>query len=180
MRLFFAYWPSAETAQALMDWVRRAHALYGGRMMRSDTLHLTLAFLGQTEPERAQQLAAECAHWRLPAGSMVLNEPGRFNRAKVVWLGPSHAQPASLAWLYAANQQLWSNLASLGWTPEPGFRPHVSLLRNAQAGDLSSLQGPAIAWSPERCVLVSSSPGSAGSNYTILAEIPLDRCNAPG
>ena len=54
MRLFFAYWPSAETAQALMDWVRRAHALYGGRMMRSDTLHLTLAFLGQTEPERAQ------------------------------------------------------------------------------------------------------------------------------
>lgn len=175
MRLFFAYWPSPSKAEEIVPWVRSAHALYGGRMMRSETLHMTLAFLGEADADTAQRLARACTQWRLPAGSMVLREPGRFRNAKVVWLGPSQSGPDSLSWLYQANEQLWSCLAPLGWQPrESAFRPHVSLLRNAGPGELDALQGPEVAWSPQRCVLVGSRPTEAGSRYTVLAEVGLE------
>src|SRR5690625_4503287 len=115
MRLFFAYWPSPSKAEEMVPWVRSAHALYGGRMMRTDTLHMTLAFLGEADAPTARQLADACAQWRLPSGSMVLREPGRFRNAKVVWLGPAAQDSASLAWLYQANERLWSYLAPFGW-----------------------------------------------------------------
>ncbi len=175
MRLFFAYWPSPPTAEAIAPWVRSAHALCGGRMMRTETLHMTLAFLGTVEEAVAHALARECVDWRLPSGSMILREPGRFSNAKVVWLGPDRAEPAALDWLYEANRQLWAYLAPSGWVPrEPAYRPHVSLLRNAGPADLCQLQGPAVAWTPERCVLVASSPSATGSRYSVLAEIPLE------
>lgn len=174
MRLFFAYWPTPAVAEGLGPWLRNAHALFGGRMMRSDTLHLTLAFLGSTEPERLQALVEDCVGWRLPSGTLRLSEPGRFPRAKVVWVGPDSSDPASLAWLYDANALLWQYLAPHGWQRrEPVFRPHVSLLRNAGPGEIADLQGPVVDWAPERCVLVASRPSETGSHYTVLAEIPL-------
>lgn len=174
MRLFFAYWPSADKAEEIMPWVRQAHALYGGRMMRKDTLHMTLAFLGPVDESAAQELAQACSAWTLPTGSMLLREPGRFRNAKVVWVGPSAAEPASLDWLYQAHQQLWNRLEPFGWqAPESTFRPHVSLLRNAGAGELGALQRPAVSWTPERCVLVASRPTDTGSHYTVLAELGL-------
>ena len=174
MRLFFAYWPSAETAEEILPWVHQAHALYGGRMMRTETLHMTLAFLGEADATVTEELVATCQHWRLPSGSMVLSEPGRFKNAKVVWLGPDASRSGSLDWLHQAYAQLWARLEPLGWTPrEAGFRPHVSLLRNAGPGEMDALQGPAIHWTPERCVLVGSQPSSEGSRYTVLAELPL-------
>jgi len=175
MRLFFAYWPSPPKADEISPWVRRAHALYGGRMMRTDTLHMTLAFLGEADEVAAQQLAEACVRWMLPSGAMVLREPGRFRNAKVVWLGPSASEPSSLAWLHQANERLWSHLAPLGWRArEPVFRPHVSLLRNAGAGDPEALKGVPVNWTPGRCVLVASRPTATGSRYTMLAEIPLE------
>lgn len=174
MRLFFAYWPSAETAREILPWVRSAHDLCGGRMMRTETLHMTLAFLGQADTDAAHHLAEACAGWALPSGTVVLNEAGRFPRARVVWLGPSASDSAALGWLYQANQQLWAHLAPLGWQgPESVFRPHVSLLRNAGPAALDALQGPAVRWTPERCVLVGSEPSATGSQYTVLAELPL-------
>lgn len=176
MRLFFAYWPSAETAREIVPWVRSAHALCGGRMMRTDTLHMTLAFLGQADADAAHHLAKVCTGWALPSGSMVLNEAGRFPRARVVWLGPSSSDSAALGWLYQANQQLWAHLDPLGWQGrESVFRPHVSLLRNAGPAPLDALQGPDVRWTAGRCVLVASEPTEAGSRYTVLAELPLVR-----
>lgn len=174
MRLFFAYWPSPSKAEEMVPWVEGAHALYGGRMMRTDTLHMTLAFLGPADETATQRLVTACQEWTLPSGSMVLREAGHFSRAKVVWLGPSSADPTSLEWLYQANQQLWAYLAPLGWSSrESAFRPHVSLLRNAGRGPLEALHGPEVHWTPGRCVLVGSRPTEAGSRYTMLAEIPL-------
>lgn len=179
MRLFFAYWPSPGKAAEIVPWVDSAHALYGGRPMRTDTLHMTLAFLGPADAGRIRALTEACVNWRLPTGPMVLREPGCFRNAKVVWLGPESSGPSSPPWLHAAHDQLWSHLAPLGW-PASGsaFRPHVSLLRNARPADLSALRGPPVCWTPERCVLVASTPAATRSRYTMLAEIPL-RPEAP-
>lgn len=176
MRLFFAYWPSASKAGEIVPWVRNAHALFGGRMMRTDTLHMTLAFLGQADGVSTQRLVEACRQWTLPTGSMTLDEPGRFRNAKVVWVGPSAAGTPQLAWLYQAHKQLWAHLATQGWhARDATFRPHVSLLRNAGPGDLGDLKGPAVQWQPERCVLVGSNPTEKGSRYTLLAELPLQQ-----
>lgn len=172
MRLFFAYWPSEAKALEFVPWVQKAHALFGGRMMRTETLHMTLAFLGTVDPQAIAPLREACAQWRLPTGRMVLQRPGRFPKAKVVWLGPEDS--ADTAWLYLAYDTLWAYLKPLGWEPrEAGFRPHVSLLRNADQGDLHALQGTAVEWIPGRCVLVGSQPDSAGSRYTVLAELAI-------
>lgn len=177
MRLFFAYWPEPDTVERIVPWVHAAHALYGGRMMRPETLHMTLAFLGKVDEDRTRMLIEACSDWKLPAGTMVLRNPGRFHHAKVVWLGPEAdaAEGRSPEWLYRANDTLWSCLSPLGWRREEGpFRPHVSLLRNAQAGDLDALRGDPVEWTPRRCVLVGSEPGPTGSRYTVLTEIGLD------
>lgn len=175
MRLFFAYWPSVEKAGEIVPWVRSAHVLYGGRMMRTDTLHMTLAFLGQADEADTRRLIEACEHWRLPAGSMVLREPGCFRKARVVWLGPSTPEAPSLAWLYQANERLWAYLAPLGWQArESAFRPHVSLLRNAAPTGLGALKETEVHWTPERCVLVGSQPTETGSRYTVLAEVALE------
>lgn len=172
MRLFFAYWPSASTAQAIEPWVENANQLFGGRKMRLNTLHMTLAFLGETDAARSERLVTACNHWALPAGSMVLNRPGRFKHARVVWLGPD--TEGRLDWLFDAHARLWAHLAPLGWYPrEAQFRPHVSLLRNAGPGDVEALKGPPVPWRPDRCVLVGSRPSERGSHYTLLAELPL-------
>lgn len=173
MRLFFAYWPDPYTAEEIADWVVRAHGLFGGRPMRTDTLHMTLAFLGEASEEQAQALTEACVDWCLPSGSMVLHEPGRFGNARVVWLGPG-PESESLAWLYTAHERLWAQLAPFGWEPrESQFRPHVSLLRNAGPGSLELLKGEPVQWSPGRCVLVASRPTDTGSRYTVLAEVPV-------
>ena len=188
MRLFFAYWPSSEKADEISEWVRRAHSLYGGRMMRTETLHMTLAFLGKVGEEERQRLVQACGQWSLPTGDMVLHEPGCFRHAKVVWVGPGspetddstanrhtgHTSSTDLRWLYSAQERLWHYLAAVGWWQrESGFRPHVSLLRNAAPGTLDELSGPSVSWTPDRCVLVGSRPTETGSQYTMLAEIPL-------
>ena len=45
-RIFFALWPEPEVARKLHALSGAAHAVCGGRRMRRDTLHMTLAFLG--------------------------------------------------------------------------------------------------------------------------------------
>src|SRR3546814_18632611 len=55
-RIFFGLWPSAATAEQTMAWAHDAHALCGGRVMRPETLHVTLAFLGSTPAARVAEL----------------------------------------------------------------------------------------------------------------------------
>lgn len=52
MRLFFALWPSPAAAERLASAATDAAARLGGRPTRLETLHLTLAFLGEVADER--------------------------------------------------------------------------------------------------------------------------------
>lgn len=168
-RLFVALWPGPAVTRALTDRVRRAHALCGGRPMRADTLHLTLAFLGPVPEEQIAPLCQMVRDWRPLGGELVLDHVGRFAGPRVVWIGPTAPWPA---WLDALHADLWRQLDALG---QPGtderFRPHVSLLRRAEPVDPTPLNGGRpIVWRPQRCVLVASSPRETGSYYEALAQ----------
>ena len=58
VRLFFALWPSPPLAASLAGWAQQARLTCGGRAMRTETLHLTLAFLGPVDAALADELAA--------------------------------------------------------------------------------------------------------------------------
>lgn len=166
-RLFFALWPEAALAQALARWASPAQALCGGRLMRVDTLHLTLAFLGDISLDRVPAARAVLAELSWTSGAICLDRYGRFRGPKIVWAGPS----APVPWLEVLHRQLRQGLADQGFTrPDELFRPHVSLLRQAGPGDLAQLRLEApLMWTPRRCVLVASTPRASGSYYQPLA-----------
>lgn len=56
MRLFYALWPAPTLATSLASWAEQACPATGGRIMRTETLHLTLAFLGNIDMETAEEL----------------------------------------------------------------------------------------------------------------------------
>lgn len=173
-RIFFALWPSQETARELMHWVRDAHALCGGRMMTPDTLHLTLAFLGSVPAELASELAGHAKVWPVQVGSITLDRYGRFAGPRVVWAGPDPDSADQHTWLLGLYSQLWQRLEPYGMRPDhPQFRPHVSLLRRAGPQDLCALSRRSLTWVPQRCVLVASEPSDHASRYTVLATLPM-------
>ncbi|SHH70337.1 RNA 2',3'-cyclic phosphodiesterase [Pollutimonas bauzanensis] len=174
-RLFFALWPSAETAAEISAWAHAAHALCGGRVLRPETLHMTLAFLGNTPAARARELIHAAPAWTLPTGRLELRHFGRFAGPRIVWAGPSAHDGDRIPWLDEAYGRLWSYLSALGWQRPPSvFRPHVSLLRKAGDADLGALRPPPIAWTPARCVLAASRPSEEGSYYQVLAAVSLE------
>lgn len=163
--------------EALSAWAAQAHALFGGRIMRPDTLHLTLAFLGSVDARRVAALREAVPTWRVHTGTLELSRFGRFKGPRIVWAGPSERR---VAWLDALYGELWSRLGERGFAPPAEvFRPHVSLLRNAGTGDVSQLvvEQPII-WTPKRCVLVASTPAETGSYYEVLGECRVTPCDA--
>lgn len=175
LRIFFGLWPSEDDAARIMAWANDAHAAFGGRIMRADTLHLTLAFLGSTPADRVDALVQAAPSWPAPVGPIVLQRFGRFAGPRIVWAGPGADDTGRLAWLDQLHDSLWSRLELMGWPrPKNAFRPHVSLLRKAQPGDPAVLRRAPLAWTPAQCVLVASQPADSGSYYQVLASMPLE------
>lgn len=176
-RLFIGLWPDAPIVDALSAWAVQAHGLCGGRIMRADTLHLTLAFLGNVDAQRVTALCAAVPTWQVRTGVLELNRFGRFKGPRIVWAGPTEQR---VTWLDALHDELWERLSAMGLTsPAEAFRPHVSLLRNAGPGDVSRLvvEQP-IVWTPMRCILVASMPAETGSYYEVLGECGVAPCDA--
>jgi 2'-5' RNA ligase len=174
LRVFFAFWPPSAAADQLSAWARDAHQLCGGRVMRAETMHLTLAFLGNTPMGKVRELIEAAPGWTLPVDSIALRHFGRFFGPRVVWAGPSASDEERVPWLDQAYNVLWTHLEQLGWQrPASVFRPHVSLLRKAGAGDLASLARPPVVWTPNQALLVASHPREGGSYYDVLASVPL-------
>jgi 2'-5' RNA ligase len=173
-RIFFALWPTAESAAEIMAWARAAHIVCGGRIMRPETLHMTLAFLGSTPESRVRHLAQAASRWRVNVGEITLRRFGHFPGPRIVWAGPTMDDADRLEWLDVLHERLWRHLEDLGWLRSSMiFRPHVSLLRKADMCDLDGLHRPPLSWTPAACVLVASRPTVAGSRYDVLAYVPM-------
>ncbi len=163
-RLFFALWPDAAVARRLAAVAQRAHAVCGGRPLRREDLHLTLAFLGTVPGEqlaavRAVAAGIECGSFRLELDRLACKR-----RQGMVWTACA-TKPAPLADLVDALQH---GLRSIGCAlEERRFAPHVTLLRKAQAvAALPSLQP--VAWSVLDFALAESQLAASGATYTLI------------
>ncbi len=176
-RIFFALWPEAAVARQLHALGGAAHAVCGGRRMRLDTLHMTLAFLGDID---AAQFDAACAAadeiavkgmeteaaTKVGAGDtpMLIDRLAHWKHNHIVWAGCDEA-PAAVATLA---DTLAAALRQRGFQLDSRpFAAHVTLLRNARCGgELPPMA--AFEWPVRDFVLVQSHLDPAGAQYEIV------------
>ena len=165
MRLFFAIWPPTAAARALAQWARATQRVTGGRATDEGKIHLTLAFLGDVDPEPALAAAARVS---ARTHELPIEEARYWRDKRIVWAGPRQT-PAALLDLSA---RLAAELAREGFNLEHRpFAAHLTLVRKARAAPLPPL--PALAWPVEEFVLVRSTLSSAGSTYDSIGRFPL-------
>jgi len=132
MRLFIALTPTPGLARQVTEWMRSLELLSAGmRPVRTDTLHLTLRFLGETDPARLDAVAA--AMDRTVAGvapyDLALGGTGSFpseRNARVLWLSLVKGESETRTLAAALEREL----AKGGFPPEQrAFHPHLTVAR---------------------------------------------------
>jgi 2'-5' RNA ligase len=101
------------------------------RWVKSESIHLTLKFLGEISPEKAQEigegLPAEAG--KFPAARVRIGGIGcfpNFSRPRVLWVGLE--DPSATLKDLQGHLDLW--LEGLGFEPEKrGFSPHLTIGR---------------------------------------------------
>lgn len=166
MRLFFAVWPPRAAAQALADWAAEVQKQTGGKVTATENIHLTLAFLGDADPEAAVRAARQATGRR---HELPIETAKYVRRNEMVWVAPA-AMPAELAeFVQSLHGALRAHSFRLEERP---FAAHVTLIRRArQPTSLPPL--PAVAWPVREFALVSSRTSSKGSTYQPVELIAL-------
>ena len=173
MRLFFALWPPPETAQALAAWAAQVQRACGGRAVATPNIHLTLAFLGDADPDKASAAARRVSgtSFALP---ITIGKYWKHNN--IVWVAPQE-MPSALGKLAERLQlELFRDGFILDRRP---FAAHITLIRKASPpGPLPAV--PAVSWPVREFVLVRSDRDSSGSTYFVVDRFPLhDQCQTP-
>jgi RNA 2',3'-cyclic 3'-phosphodiesterase len=170
VRLFFALWPPAATAQALADWAREVCSTSGGRVTATDNIHLTLAFLGDADPDKA---IAAARRVRASRHHLPIDSAKYVRRNEMVWVGPATTPPA----LQDLVAQLHASLRAQSFTLEDRpFAAHVTLIRKArQPQSIPPL--PRVEWPAKEFILVRSRTSSKGSTYEPVERFPVSGRN---
>lgn len=187
MRLFVALELSAEARREI---ARRVAALRGrlprARWVDPEILHLTLLFLGETDPEKLPALTDHLARaFDRPSFSARVEGGGTFppNRpARVAWVGIEvwEGEPTAIADLQAAVRD--AAVAAIGFEPEERpFTPHVTLARCSDSWQREAAAKFAAAFPGEvgapfpvaRGVLLESKLSPRGPAYREVAAFPL-------
>jgi len=169
MRLFFAAWPKAEVAAPLAAWARETADGTGGRVTHSETIHLTLAFLGEVAVTRGADAVAAARRVDAPPHAFAIEVARYWAHNRIVWVGPRE-MPVSLG---ALAEGLRSELGASGFALESRpFAAHVTLIRRARA-PAAPLEPPAVQWPVREFVLVRSMLSREGASYEVLERFAL-------
>lgn len=177
IRLFTAIALPFDAAETL---ARRQQGLPRARWRPPESLHVTLAFYGDVDERRADDLAAELA--RIPGGkfSLGLKGAGAFGDAhqtRAVWAGVE--QPNEPLAVLAGRCRAAGERAGIA-VERRTYRPHVTLayLNNPDPARVAAwIANHNLLASPplpiDRFGLYSSILTDAGSHYTLEREYPL-------
>ncbi|MDN5865734.1 MAG: RNA 2',3'-cyclic phosphodiesterase [Gammaproteobacteria bacterium] len=164
-RLFFALCPDETIRQTIRQTTARAVRGAGGRAVRAENWHLTLAFLGAQPVSILPALRDAAAQLEPPKGTLTLDRLGHFRRTLVLWIGPRQT-PQTLRDFVAA---LWEALEPLAIKRERrAFTAHLTLARKVKVAPLGCVQ-PVI-WPYAGFSLVESVTESRGARYKLLAD----------
>jgi len=163
----------------------------GLRRVRASELHLSLAFLGDVERERVEQLgqALERALAASPAPALELVRGGTFperGRPRVWWIGLAE-RAGTEGRLAALAARVAGAVGRERGAREP-FRAHLTVARTRGRGAPPEVESafralrPAGGWRPRSAALVESRLDRPEARYRTLRELPLapDPCGAEG
>jgi 2'-5' RNA ligase len=170
MRVFFALWPAQQVQDALARWARACREACGGRSPSAGSMHLTLAFLGEVEPERVRRLAGIAAVDGVAPFELVFDRLGYWRHNRIAHAAAS-VVPSALATLAG---RLAAELGAAGFRTEAReFVPHVTLARQARRAP-GELRLEPIRWPVEEVRLVESIRVDGKASYQTLQSWTLD------
>jgi 2'-5' RNA ligase len=164
LRLFFALWPDDATRERLADWTRAIHRESGGRAMRPENVHLTLAFLGSIDPALLPAIEAAAARVKPPAFALAIDEAGYWRHNQIAWAGARDVPPGLTALVTDLRAALLE--ARVPFDVKP-FATHLTLVRKARPGFRMPRVAP-VDWAVRDFVLVQSINGPDGSHYEVV------------
>lgn len=170
LRLFLALWPDAATRDALNRNGKWLHRHWGGRRMRADTLHITLAFLGATPVDKLDAAVACADAVEGEPYELLLDQAGYWRHNRIGWLGASETPPQHAELVEALNAQL--RAADFPVDERPHV-PHVTLLRKSDGGEVPECRP--VRWPMREFVLVKSVTEPDGARYEVMRRWVLAR-----
>lgn len=171
-RVFFALWPDDEATAHLSALACELTARGGGRVMRPNALHLTLAFVGSVMPSQIPRLEEIAGGIRAESFDLNLDRLGFWPQRGILWAG-CRQPPAPLRRLVTG---LAGDLRAAGFAINhrsgADLVPHVTLARRARCASLPRLGTP-IGWRVDVFALVESHLHPSAAIYRTLADFPL-------
>jgi 2'-5' RNA ligase len=169
LRVFFALWPSPAIQQQLHTIAKQLQPQCNARVMRTETLHLTLQFIGNIKRVDLPKLTA--------AASKVASPPFTLQFEKIAFWQHNGIAYATLKDDAPILNELVSalkiQLAEEGVVyADSKFSPHVTLMRNVEQ-TLQAHDFAAIKWQVDSFVLVESEITDQGAHYKTLHQWPL-------
>ncbi len=185
LRTFIAFKPPEDIIQRIdgLQNMLRAEGV-GARWVKPASIHLTLKFLGDTDPAmgagiRAAMQAAVADQAPLELATGGLGGFPRLTRPRVIW----QAVAAGDERLQSIQQSLEAHLAPLGFQPERrSFRAHLTIgrvrnprrWRSADTAVLKRMQDlPPRPFTVDALIWYQSQLTPGGAVYTALARAPL-------
>jgi 2'-5' RNA ligase len=164
IRVFFAIWPDEKVRTVLHELARERRGLCGGRVMRAETLHLTLLFLGDIPVEKLPALQQAVSAVHVSTFRLELNRFASWRHNAIGYAAPTIA-PEGLLQLVL---QLREYVAEAGFQFDgKAFKPHVTLLRNMGRVP-QPLPMASLIWEAHEFVLVRSVPDLHGASYEVV------------
>ena len=169
IRVFFALWPQAAIQRQLHTVANKYQAKCDARLMRAETLHMTLEFIGNINRSQLPKLiSAADKVSAMPAFRLELNTLSFWKHNRIGYATLSASEPA-LEKLAATLQHA---LAKVGFIADSTkFSPHVTLLRNVEH-ILTPQNFMPVTWQVSSFVLVESLTANQKTQYRILQEWP--------
>lgn len=169
-RVFFALWPAPTEQAALAAWQPQLHQLCNGRIMRADTLHATLVFVGDVVQHDLAALQLAAREVDGAAFELIFDRVHYWSHNRIVYAAPDTVPHALMELVGRLEQCLVEHRLRFDRRP---YCPHVTLLRHAEWSDVPLPAMHEVVWRCPGFVLLQSVRDNAGPYYRELARFPL-------
>ncbi|MDH2916339.1 MAG: RNA 2',3'-cyclic phosphodiesterase [Gallionella sp.] len=166
VRVFFALWPKSPERLALSAWQAEIQSLCGGQVMRADTLHTTLVFLGEIDRTRLEALKLAAQEVTFRPFELGFDAARYWGHNHIAYAAPTDVPPRLMRLVADLEQRLGRHRFHFERRP---YKPHVTLLRHAKWTDEALPAMAAVHWQINEFVLVQSLQDEQGGHYEVLA-----------